>query len=242
MLIPLGVDVPRDRRPWMNYLLVASISVVSVMALNDEELFADLAGLEKTTREVRIGDISFPQDAYEFNPRPIMYPVHAVTSCFAHAGLLHLVGNMLFLWIFGNAVNYKFGHLGYVGLFLLAAVASGVCHYATSDLAAVGASGAINGVMGAFLVFFPRNNVRVLWWVYIYARYFVISSIWVILMWLGWDVFYIAVGAETGVAHWAHVGGFLSGFVVALLLAWLGLVHSDADEQTLLELVGISRQ
>lgn len=238
MFIPIGVDVPTDRRPWVNYLLVGAIVVLSFMAFGDEELYHKLAGIETVSSESDLGEFTLTGKAYEFNPSPMMYPVYAVTSCFVHGGLWHLLGNMLFLWIFGNALNYKFGHAGYIGLFLLVAVVSGLAHYATSDLPVVGASGAIYGVMGAFAVFFPRNDVRMLFWIYLFIRHFAISSMWVILMWVAWDVFYVAAGAETGVAHWSHLGGFLAGFGVAFALAAAGILRSDADEQTLLEWIG----
>lgn len=238
MLIPIGVDVPTDRRPWVNYLLVGAIVVVSFMAFGDEGLYRKLSGIEIAGSGSDYEGLMSAYELHQFDPSPMMYPVYAVTSCFVHAGLWHLLGNMLFLWIFGNAMNYKFGHAGYLGLFLLVAVVSGLAHYATSDLPAVGASGAIYGVMGAFAVFFPRNDVRLLFWISIFVRHFTVSSLWIILMWVAWDAFYVAVGAETGVAHWSHLGGFLAGFGVAFGLAAAGVVRSDPDEQTLLEWIG----
>ncbi len=240
MLIPIGVDVPTNRRPWVNYLLIGSIIVISWTAFRNEEVLCRLSGLERTTREAESWGLTLTEVDYEFNPSPVMYPVLAITSSFVHGGVWHLAGNMLFLWVFGNALNYKFGHLRYLSLFLLAALISGLAHYATSDLAAVGASGAVYGVMGAFLVFFPRNDVRMLLWIFVYIRPFTVSSIWMILMWVAWDVYYTVTGAETGVAHWAHLGGFIAGFGMAIALAVKGIIQADADEQTLLELFGKS--
>jgi membrane associated rhomboid family serine protease len=160
------------------------------------------------------------------------------TSCLVHAGYLHLIGNMLFLWVFGNAVNYKFGHLGYMALYAAAAMAADASHLIFHGGMVVGASGAIYGVMGAFLVFFPRNDVKMLLWLFLfYVKYFTLSSFWVILFWVGWDVFSLSTGGEKGVALWSHVGGFSFGFLAAMLCAKRGWVKPAEDEETLLQVL-----
>ena len=221
MIIPLKVDVPMWRRPYVNWALMGLTICISIAAFYDPELLYDLAGIEGDGLTQNIG----------------LWPVYAVSSSFLHGGWLHLIGNMLFLWIFGNAVNYKFGHVGYAGLYLAAAVASGLAHYGFDGSPAVGASGAINGVMGAFLVFFPRNDVSCLLFIYVYPRYFRISSFWVLLFWVAWDVLYLVLGTSGGVALWAHVGGFAAGFGIAMICALAGLIKPTKDEQTIFQVL-----
>ena len=124
---------------------------------------ATRAALSDELAGVDLDSSSFSQVSTEYLPLPVL----ALTSSLLHAGWLHLLGNMWFLWVFGNAMNYKLGQLGYLGLYVLVALAGGMAHYAFVGSPVVGASGVVNGVMGAFLVFFPRNDVKVLWIIWI---------------------------------------------------------------------------
>jgi len=164
---------------------------------------------------------------------------HFGTSCLLHAGWLHLLGNMLFLWVFGNAVNYKFGHIGYLILYAASALAGDAAHYLFSSGIAVGASGAIYGVMGAFLIYFPRNDIQMMLWLFFFfVRFFTLSSFWIILFWVGWDVLEFSLGIQGRVAVWAHLGGFALGFLAGLLCASRGWIKPEPDEQTLLQILG----
>ncbi len=233
MLIPLKVDVPMDRRPWANYALVAIIIAVSLICFDDVELFCRLAGADQTHLS-----LVNPMVSTEELPLPVL----AVTSSLLHSGWLHLLGNMWFLWVLGNAVNYKLGQLGYLGLYLVAALAGGMGHYAFDGSPVVGASGAVNGVIGAFLVFFPRNDMLVFWIIWIRPGVNRLSSGWIILLWLVWDVLLLSLGFGGNTALWAHVGGFAIGFAIAAVLAVTGWVRPTPDEQTLLEVLGISQR
>lgn len=225
MLIPLRVDVPTDRTPWVNYALLAGTTLVSIIGFYNVDVLMLLAGVGFAGR--------LTTDNYPL-------PVLAVTSTFLHIGYVHLLGNMLFLWIFGNAMNYKFRHHGYLGLYLAAAVVSGMAHYLMDGTPAVGASGAISGLMGAFLVFFPRNDITVFYFICLRLGVGRLSSFWIIVLWVVWDVLYIVLGATTNVAVWAHVGGFAAGFGIALLCAAMGWVRPTEDEETLLDVLGIA--
>ena len=237
MFIPLSAAVPTWGRPWANValmLLIISVSTIALVQLQGGgDLFLTLAGL--TVQD----DPVTGEPTFEFTKSILMLPVLAVSSSLLHADWLHLAGNMLFLWVFGNAVNYKFGHLGYVGLFLVSALVGGLAHYGLDGGPVVGASGAINGVMGAFLVYFPRNDVKVFYFWFLRFGTFMMSGIWLVLMYVAWDVLYLAMGADVSTALWAHVGGFLAGFGAALLCLLTGRVMPTQDEQTLLQLLGI---
>ena len=243
MLIPLRVDVPTSRRPWVNYGLMGLIVIISFAGFQDRFLFDRLAGIERVSPLDRLPVPLEPEIRPEVSTKHYSLPVLAMTSSLLHGGWLHLIGNMLFLWVFGNAANYKFGHLGFPLLYLAAAMTGGLAHYAFDGCPVVGASGAINGLMGAFLVFFPRNEVKMFIFLLFFriGRVAWISSVWVILYWLGWDVLYLVLGAKTGVAPWAHVGGFVAGFGIAVVCAATGLIKPTEDEQTLLQVLASRR-
>jgi len=148
-----------------------------------------------------------------------------VTSMFLHGGWMHLAGNMLFLWIFGDNLEDEMGHLPFAGFYLVSGVAAAALQVAAdpgSAVPMVGASGAIAGVMGGYLLLFPRARVDVLFIFIIFFRIFAIPA-WIVLMvWFGLQLFNGAVTPtdEGGVAYLAHVGGFAGGLVLALPL-WL---------------------
>lgn len=148
-----------------------------------------------------------------------------LTSMFLHAGFLHLAGNMLFLWIFGDNLEDQLGHLGFLIFYLAAGIAAALAHIAAdpgSAIPTVGASGAIGGVMGGYLLLFPRAKVDILLIFVVFFRVFTVPA-WVLLgLWFGMQIF---SGLSTptnggGVAYWAHAGGFLAGIVLTLP-AWL---------------------
>ena len=141
-----------------------------------------------------------------------------VTSMFMHGGLLHLAGNMLYLWIFGNNVEDSMGRGRFVLFYLLCGIAAALAQSITEPLSEVpmlGASGAIGGVLGAYLLLHPRANVRVFFWFLIIVRLLNIPAIIVLGFWFAGQVL-SGVATPTdgdggGVAFWAHIGGFVAG-------------------------------
>ncbi|MHC4719204.1 MAG: rhomboid family intramembrane serine protease, partial [Planctomycetota bacterium] len=134
----------------------------------------------------------------------------------------------------------KVGNRIYFPLYVLFGLVSAVSHLLFTGGLMVGASGAINGVVGMFLVFFPENDITC-WFTFffIYWRRFTLSSYWVILLWLFWDFAgaVMSLGASSGVAYFAHVGGFAVGFGVAVLMLKKGWIKMERYERSLLELV-----
>ncbi|PWC53231.1 rhomboid family intramembrane serine protease [Azospirillum sp. TSO22-1] len=139
------------------------------------------------------------------------------TSMFLHGGVLHLGGNMLYLWIFGNNVEDSMGRGRFLLFYLLCGAAAALTQSLASPLSEVpmlGASGAIGGVLGAYLVLHPRANVRVLMWIIIFVRLINVPALIVLGVWfLGQILSGVATPTsdEGGVAFWAHVGGFVAG-------------------------------
>ncbi|ETX28402.1 rhomboid family intramembrane serine protease [Roseivivax isoporae] len=148
-----------------------------------------------------------------------------VTSMFLHGGILHLAGNMLFLFIFGDNVEDEMGHLPFLGFYVASGVGAGLAQFLTapfSQVPMVGASGAIAGVMGAYLLMFPRARVDILVILIIIFRIVTIPA-WIMLaLWLAFQVFggFGTPADEGGVAYWAHVGGFVLGAALCVPL-WL---------------------
>src|SRR5882724_13308898 len=142
-----------------------------------------------------------------------------VTSLFLHAGIAHILGNMLFLWIFGDNVEAAFGHLRYLLFYLVCGVGSGLTHIAFnlhSHIPALGASGAISGVMGAYIVLEPRNRILSLFFIFlIRVPAVVVLGIWFAMQFLS-GISSIGIVVNGGVAVWAHIGGFLLGLFITL--------------------------
>ncbi|MCU0825928.1 MAG: rhomboid family intramembrane serine protease [Tabrizicola sp.] len=148
-----------------------------------------------------------------------------LTSMFLHAGWMHLAGNMLFLWIYGDNLEEEMGHLGFLLFYLAAGVAAAGLQAAadlSSQIPMVGASGAIAGVMGGYLLLFPKAKVDVLFIFVIFFRIFAIPA-WIVLgIWFGIQLVsgFATPGEEGGVAYWAHAGGFMAGLVLTIPV-WL---------------------
>jgi rhomboid family protein len=142
-----------------------------------------------------------------------------ITSMFLHGGWMHLLGNMLFLYIFGDNVEDQFGHAGYLIFYLFCGIGSDLVHIAFnlhSAIPAIGASGAISGVMGAYAVMFPRAKVLMLFFIFLIpVPAVLVLGYWFVLQFLS-GIGQLGAGAAGGVAFWAHIGGFLIGLVVAL--------------------------
>jgi membrane associated rhomboid family serine protease len=139
-----------------------------------------------------------------------------LTSMFLHSGFLHIAGNMLFLWIFGDNVEDYFGHFGYLIFYLTCGVGAGLLHLLFnwhSSAPALGASGAISGVMGAYLVLYPRARVLTLVFIFLIP----IPAVVILGYWFAIQILegVFSLGATSGVAWWAHIGGFAIGLILA---------------------------
>ena len=148
------------------------------------------------------------------------------TSMFMHAGWIHLLGNMLYLWIFGDNVEDSFGHAKFLIFYLLCGIAATLAQLvftATSSVPNLGASGAIAGVLGAYIVMFPRGQVRVMMGRGIIPMpALVVIGFWIVLQFVS-GIGSISQSAETGgVAYMAHIGGFIAGIVLTFVFRTIG--------------------
>jgi len=148
-------------------------------------------------------------------------PLTLLTYMFLHAGWLHLLSNMLFLWVFADNVEDAFGHAGFVAFYLFCGAMAGLAHafmVPTSQAPLIGASGAVSGVLAAYLVLFPRARVWVLLLMRLPLR---IPAYWALIGWIVFQFISLLLANpedEVQVAWWAHIGGFAVGLVLTLLL------------------------
>jgi membrane associated rhomboid family serine protease len=214
-MLPLRDENPRRTLPFVTVLIIlANIAVflyeLSLGPRGGQELVAAYGmiparfDLLLTSHDVTLGQAFTP----------------LLTSLFLHGGLLHLAGNMWFLWVFGDNIEDHLGHLKYLLFYLVCGVGAGVVHTVAnlaSRVPAVGASGAISGVMGAYLVLFP--GARIYTWI---PPIFILPlpSVVVLLLWFALQflsgVGSLGVPSAGGVAWWAHIGGFILGALLVL--------------------------
>lgn len=151
-----------------------------------------------------------------------MFP-NIITYAFLHGGFMHLAGNMLFLWVFGDNLEDQLGHVAYLAFYLAGAVLSGLSQIVTepgSFSPVVGASGAIAAVMGGYLLLFPKARVDVFFFFIIFFKIIPLPA-WIVLgVWMGFQVFNGSTASGDPVAYWAHAGGFVAGLVMAIPV-WL---------------------
>jgi len=156
-------------------------------------------------------------------------PITFITANFLHGGWLHLIGNMWFLWLAGFILEDAWGRTIYTVVYFLAGAAALQFHFwmnPGSFTATLGASGAVAALMGAFLVRFPTLKINMAWLLSFRLIRFKAAAYWLLPMWLASEVFSGALfGQSSGVAHWAHVGGFAFGAVISLLLKATGIEH-----------------
>lgn len=216
-MLPLRDDAPRSTFPAVTYFLIA----LNVL------IYLYQASLPPRPERVFVSEFGFVPHSLDLWMNGTLPAIAALlpafTSMFLHAGWLHLIGNMWFLWIFGDNVEDRLGHFRYLVTYLICGLAASFTHYMFnmhSKIPTVGASGAIAGVLGAYFVLFP--NARVLTWVFVFV---VQLPAWLVLGW--WFVLQFLSGAATSmtysgqanpVAVWAHVGGFITGMLLVKVI------------------------
>jgi membrane associated rhomboid family serine protease len=217
-MIPISDDNTPRTAPFVNWALIAICVVVYIW-------------------EERLGlSMSRAFDAYGFIPASLMSPqpdvdaggrlpafVTIFTSMFLHGGIWHLIGNMLYLWIFGNAIEDAMGHARHLLFYLLCGAAAAMLMAfmdPASQVPMIGASGAISGVLGAYMLLYPRVKVTVVVPVGIIFYPFHIAAVWVVGLWFAMQLLSAVTSTpdSPGVAWWAHIGGFLAGMALTPFL------------------------
>ena len=235
-MFPLSDENPTVRVPVTTYVLIAVIVGVWVFVqgagLDVNTLGASICNLGMVPGEITgraplgsgvpLGpDMACIIDDWAGN---IWTPI---TSMFLHGGWGHILGNLLFFWVFGNNIEDSMGRFRFLVFYLLCGLIAAAAHVAlspSSPVPTVGASGAISGVLGAYLILYPSVRVRMLFWFLLFIRVFRVPAWAVLLWWFFWQVVaglpqLMTVDSEVsgGVAVWAHIGGFVAGVVLVRL-------------------------
>jgi membrane associated rhomboid family serine protease len=215
IILPLYDDLERQRLPAMTLGLIV-LNVLALSFVFGETDYAEIFA------------------AHGLVPQAIVSgqnPLSLVTYMFLHASVFHLLGNMFFLWQFGDNVEDAFGHMGFACAYLVSGLAAGALHvvvFRNSATPCVGASGAVSGVMGAYLVLYPRASIHT----FIFATVVKVPAICYLVCWLAFQLLFGLLHAggaiSGGVAWFTHLGGFLAGIILAALWkAWLRTKHSS---------------
>ncbi len=219
-MIPLKDETPRRSIPFATLLLIAANVAVFFyqisLPVRAEGLLVQTYGLVPARMQYALAGIHGVSYARAFGP--------LFTCMFLHGGWLHIIGNMWFLWIFGANVEDRFGSLTYLAIYLVCGIGSGIAQAMFSwgsPIPSIGASGAISGILGAYLLFFPNSRILTLIplfiiWFTVRIPAFVFILLWFAVQFLSGLGSLGSAGYEGGVAWWAHVGGFTLGVLIAL--------------------------
>lgn len=212
-MFPIRDHNPSEATPYVTYTLIAMNVAVYLYGLaflstnTHINVFYDTFGMIPARVSLGEGYATF------------------ISSTFLHAGFMHLAGNMLFLWIFGDNMEEEMGHFPFLGFYLLSGIGAGLAQYLSdpqSQIVTVGASGAIAGVMGGYLLMFPKAKVDILLILIIIFRIIPVPA-WIMLgLWFAIQLVQSLMSDPTlgGVAYWAHAGGFIIGLVLTIPV-WL---------------------
>ena len=213
LLLPYKVDVHSSRKPLANYLVM--IAIVAVFVLKKK---------------------IYP----EWRTEPFVLAGWSASGLLGymwlHNGYLHIIFNLIFLWVFGNAVCAKVGNVLYLPVYIAAGLLAAVVHL-TFDVrmavGVVGASGALYGIIGAYFVLYPYNSIKCFFWFLAYLRWFSIAGFWIILLRLAFDIVGAISGYTEGPAYFAHIGGFVGGIILTIILLKSKLVVRDSMDDAI---------
>jgi len=218
-MIPISDDNPVDHAPFVTWLLILGCVAAFAWEISLGEKGMDAAlTVFGFTPSTLFGSETPPSEMFGI-------PVTATIfiSLFLHGGWLHIIGNMLYLWIFGNNIEEAMGHVRFT-LFYFACGAAAALTMAfidsTSTVPMVGASGAISGVLGAYMLLYPRARVHVIIPLGIIFYPLWVRAVWVVGLWFATQLLSAALTdpAKPGTAFWAHVGGFAAGLILTPFL------------------------
>jgi len=235
-MFPISDDNPTLHTPWMTWVLLASMAAVWVLVqgagLSDYRLASSVCNLGLVPAELlhtRPVGYAVPIGgglACLIDAEPINW-LTPITSMFLHGSWGHIIGNALFLWVFGNNIEDSTGPGRFLTFYLLCGLIAAGTHMMMdprSPVPTVGASGAISGVLGAYLVLYPKARVNILFILFFFIRVVPVPAWMALLWWFGWQVISglpqlspMRPDISGGVAVWAHIGGFIAGVVLIKL-------------------------
>ena len=252
-MIPLRDDIPSQTTPVINYLVIAlcSLAFLAQQTSKDRsegiiESFAMVplrindptaTPVIETQAQVRTQrGVEVVKVRKEIGPPAVPPWATLITCMFLHGGWMHFIGNMWFLYIFGDNVEDRLGHFGFTMLYLGTGIVAGLAHYVSapgSPVPTLGASGAIAGVMGAYAFLYPHARVLALLPLFIIFTTFVVPAPIFLGFWFAMQIFsgISSSGIGGGVAWWAHAGGFAAGIISAIVIGRLPVGHGPVAER-----------
>ena len=254
-MIPLRDNIPPRSFPIVNYLLIGVTGLAFLAQLadqtDDRDVLVENLGMiparvlhphtpivveEQALVRGAFGEPRVATVERTLAPLPFTPWLTLFTCIFLHGGWMHFLGNMWFLHIFGDNVEDRFGHFGYLIFYVACGIAASVAHLVSnldSTMPTIGASGAIAGIMGAYMRLYPKAQVLTLVPIFIFLQILVIPApiflgIWFLIQFFQ-GAFSVTSQAAGGVAWWAHIGGFVVGYVVAWLLGSSGHLNPRVE-------------
>ncbi len=241
MFLPISDDNPSSSRPFVTWILIGACSAAFLWQLSltppDDALAVYALGMIPA---VLFGSAPLPPEIMLVSPW-----TSVLTSMFLHGGWFHLGGNMLYLWIFGDNIEDSMGHGRFLMFYVICGVAAVLAQALIdpqSQVPLIGASGAIAGVLGAYLILHPRANVRVLIWLFVFVTVisvpaFIVLGIWIVGQFLA--VSGDPITSEGGIAYFAHIGGFIAGMALVSLFRKRNVPLLQAPRSVAFEISGL---
>jgi membrane associated rhomboid family serine protease len=249
-MIPIRDSITSIHTPYVNYLMIAICSIVFLAQVgsgdNGQRIIEGfgMVPLRLTDPEAEavmpiVRQVATPAGLMLEEQLRVLAPsavnpwLTVLTCMFLHGGWMHFLGNMWFLYIFGDNVEDRFGHFGYLLLYLGTGIAAALSHWVTamnSPIPTVGASGAIAGVMGAYALLYPHARVLSVLPIFVFLQTFVLPAPIFLGIWFAIQIFsgFASGAGSTGVAWWAHIGGFVAGAGLAMLVNLTSLGRTEA--------------
>ncbi len=207
-MIPLSDENPVRIVPFVTYFLVGLNIFVFIIQLSH--------GVEFQGFTLSLGAVPYEITHFkQIKHHPVPVPLTLLTLLFVHGGIAHIAGNMLYLWIFGNNVEEAMGHLKFTAFYLLSGFVASFAHILFnpySKMPTVGASGAIAGVLGAYIVLYPKARIKTLIFLFIFIQIVSIPAVFFLGFWFLMQMMFATSGG--GVAWFAHIGGFVFGLAL----------------------------
>ena len=252
-MIPLRDNIPSRTTPYVTYAIIVICAVAFLSQLSEPagtiaEAFgmvplrvSDPKAVAEVDQQVAVRTplgVELAVIKRPLTPAGIAPWMTLITCMFLHGGWMHFLGNMWFLYIFGDNVEDRLGHVGYATAYLGTGIAAGLAHLVTdptSPVPTIGASGAIAGVMGAYAWFYPHARVQAVLPIFIILQIFVVPAPVFLGIWFALQTFSgisaQASGQAGGVAWWAHIGGFIAGAAIALVVGRSHLGNAPVAER-----------
>lgn len=223
MFLPIRTDRRLTSTPWVNYVLIGLNVVIFLLTQNQVQTLRNASSIVGAMpRELLLEQL--PVLAYFLDPANL--ELHQFLSYqFLHGDWMHLLGNMVFLWVFGNAVEDRLGKIGYIFFYLAGGVFAALGHLMMESSQVIGASGSVAAVTGAFLALTPLTNVTIVYW-FFFIGAFEISGMLLILFQIAQNILFQFIGFE-GVAYLAHLGGYAYGFIIGMVLLLVRLLPRE---------------